>query len=502
MLHQPSEADNAEAIHKTASCDADSVTDVGGRVRSRRCRTVRDALAAHEKGDDATALQLPRPLAERGMPMRSTISAVDLLTPDRAFPGGAEAAKWFRLAADQGDATSQHNLGALYFSGTGVPQNRGEAAKWYRLAAKQGYVDSQFNLGVMYDLGHGVAQDYDEAIQWFRLAADRATPRRSTMWALCSATVRACRRVMPRPSSGTASLPTRGPPTLNTASASGITTARACRKDYSEAMKWFRLAADQGHAGAQSPLGACCAGPGRVRRTTWRRQSGFASPRIKETSRAVQSRRHVRARRWRATKLRRSVKVVSSRRRPGRRHGAAQSRRHVRDGKGIARPCRRHRMVSPRRRSGLPGAIQSRPHVRNGAGVPQDYARLEVVSPRRQPRPRRRAVQSRRHVRRGRGVPQDCGEAMKWYRLAADQGHAEAQRQSRRDVLTTAASGVPRDYAEAATNGFASPLTKAALVAQNNLGVMYAHGPTACRRILSARTCGSTCRRCKTTKKR
>ena len=47
----------------------------------------------------------------------------------------AEAAKWFRLAAEQGLAQAQFNLGVLYYGGEGVEQNRAEAAKWYRLAA-------------------------------------------------------------------------------------------------------------------------------------------------------------------------------------------------------------------------------------------------------------------------------------------------------------------------------------------------------------------------------
>ena len=45
----------------------------------------------------------------------------------------------------------------------GVPQNYAEAVKWYRLAADQGDASAQFNLGVMYDKGQGVPQDYAEA---------------------------------------------------------------------------------------------------------------------------------------------------------------------------------------------------------------------------------------------------------------------------------------------------------------------------------------------------
>jgi hypothetical protein len=47
---------------------------------------------------------------------------------------GAEAAKWFRLAAEQGLAGSQTTLAMMYEEGNGVPQDSEEAAKWYRMA--------------------------------------------------------------------------------------------------------------------------------------------------------------------------------------------------------------------------------------------------------------------------------------------------------------------------------------------------------------------------------
>jgi TPR repeat protein len=56
----------------------------------------------------------------------------------------AEAVKWFRKAADQGDAKAQLNLGFAYNTGQGVPQSSAEAVKWYRLAADQGYAGAQF----------------------------------------------------------------------------------------------------------------------------------------------------------------------------------------------------------------------------------------------------------------------------------------------------------------------------------------------------------------------
>ena len=51
--------------------------------------------------------------------------------------------------AEQGDAEAQHSLGRMYANGEGVPQNGAEAVRWFRLAAEQGNSDAQNGLGVM-----------------------------------------------------------------------------------------------------------------------------------------------------------------------------------------------------------------------------------------------------------------------------------------------------------------------------------------------------------------
>ena len=73
-----------------------------------------------------------------------------------------------RLAAEQGEASAQFNLGSRYNNGEGVPQDYQEAMKWFRLAAEQGDADAQFNLGFRYGNGEGVLQDDQEAVKWCR----------------------------------------------------------------------------------------------------------------------------------------------------------------------------------------------------------------------------------------------------------------------------------------------------------------------------------------------
>ena len=89
----------------------------------------------------------------------------------------AQAAHWYRQAADQNHCLAQFNLGLMYASGQGVPRDDGEAGRWLRKAAAQGDAGAQFNLGtrshrasVSGPTGDGVEAKI-EAYKWFFLAA-------------------------------------------------------------------------------------------------------------------------------------------------------------------------------------------------------------------------------------------------------------------------------------------------------------------------------------------
>ena len=56
-----------------------------------------------------------------------------------------------------------------------MTQDYAEAARWYRKAADQGEAQAQYVLGLMYDNGQGVTQDYAEAHMWLNLAASRTS---------------------------------------------------------------------------------------------------------------------------------------------------------------------------------------------------------------------------------------------------------------------------------------------------------------------------------------
>jgi len=96
---------------------------------------------------------------------------------DRYYAGKAE---WCRQIAEIGDKWGQCELGFLYYTGQGVPQDYAAAVHWFRKAVEPGKPwDSTFHealahydLGLMYHNGHGVAQDYAMAANCYRTAAE------------------------------------------------------------------------------------------------------------------------------------------------------------------------------------------------------------------------------------------------------------------------------------------------------------------------------------------
>ena len=53
--------------------------------------------------------------------------------------------KWFRLSAAQGHANAQNDLGLMYATGQGVPQDYVRAYMWFSLAAAKGFSEAQQN---------------------------------------------------------------------------------------------------------------------------------------------------------------------------------------------------------------------------------------------------------------------------------------------------------------------------------------------------------------------
>lgn len=81
-----------------------------------------------------------------------------------------EAAKFFQRAAEQNHPLGAYQLGLMYETGKGMPQDFAAAARWYHVSAKRhrGYAPTR--LGLLYLWGSGVAQSDVEACAWLSIA--------------------------------------------------------------------------------------------------------------------------------------------------------------------------------------------------------------------------------------------------------------------------------------------------------------------------------------------
>ena len=78
-----------------------------------------------------------------------------------------------RAQIARGDVEAEVALGNLYEAGSVLPQDPAQAAEWYRRAADKGHAGAQMNLAMMYFDGEGVPRDVAQAVAWYEKAADR-----------------------------------------------------------------------------------------------------------------------------------------------------------------------------------------------------------------------------------------------------------------------------------------------------------------------------------------
>jgi TPR repeat protein len=132
--------------------------------------------AAYNRNDWTTAMRLLRPVAEGGDVKAEHLVAMMYLWGRGVAADPAEAFRWYRKAAEQGDADAEAEVGAVYWGGwqpdSPVQRDTSQALKWFRKAADQGQEEAQFALGIMYERGaEGVPPDYALAHMWLNLAA-------------------------------------------------------------------------------------------------------------------------------------------------------------------------------------------------------------------------------------------------------------------------------------------------------------------------------------------
>jgi TPR repeat protein len=83
-----------------------------------------------------------------------------------------EALKWYKKAADNGNAVGTKLIGDFYTLGKGGLKSSYELGmKYYKIAASKGNTDAQYAISIMYRNGMGVKPNISESLTWAKLAA-------------------------------------------------------------------------------------------------------------------------------------------------------------------------------------------------------------------------------------------------------------------------------------------------------------------------------------------
>ena len=328
-------------------------------------------------------------------------------------------------AARAGSAPAQHQVGKMFLNGEGVARDKEWGLSWLRKSAAQGHVGARLALGALYAEGEGTPEDRKEAVSWLHDAARQGNAEAQDILKKLEKEV------------AEDSLPEEE----MLARAYACLEGKGVPQDKTEAARWFRKAAGQGHGEAQYRLAMLFL-------------SGDGVP--KDKAEAV---------RW-----------FSKAAEQG--HGEAQYRLamlHL-SGDGVPKDkAEAVRLFSKAAEQGH-GEAQYRLAMLllSGDGVRRDTAEATRLF-RKAAEQGHAKAQFELAVRlfKGDDVPQDKAQAAEWHRKAAEQGLAEAQC-SLGDMLSKG-DGVPKDevqavewYRKAAGQGLAK--------AQFNLGVMLFEG--------------------------
>ena len=134
---------------------------------------VRKRAEAWKPASGSSVVPIPQPKAEEPRANNDDKTEYCCLHP---------SVSELRMLAEGGDAEAEANLGGVYFRGSwGADVDWDEAAKWLRLAGEQGNERAQDQLSQVYagaaKAGQSIHQDWAESYFWFLLAA-KARDRR------------------------------------------------------------------------------------------------------------------------------------------------------------------------------------------------------------------------------------------------------------------------------------------------------------------------------------
>ena len=164
-LLEPAEQGDAEAQYKLARyiIEHDNIGNPSDKSSPEAIR--KWLLKAAENGHVAAQLELAEAYGY--------FNGKWWIAPGNDF---AEAAKWYRKAAEQGDPMGQGMLGWLYATGRGVEKDLKAAVEWFRKGAEQGNAEALYGMGFSVREGwltpYNEMKDWKTVADWYAKAAD------------------------------------------------------------------------------------------------------------------------------------------------------------------------------------------------------------------------------------------------------------------------------------------------------------------------------------------
>ncbi len=159
---------------------------------------------------------------EKAIPSSQSINIPDIETEQKENDeiGADKSITYYKEAASKGNSFAQFKLGVKYDSGEGVQENKSEAFKWFKKSADQEHEDSMAWAGYYYENGYGgVSKNLSLAIDLYRKAA-----LKDNAFAQFKLGVK-------------------------------YDSGEGVPENKSEAFKWFKKSADQGHEDAMAWVG-------------------------------------------------------------------------------------------------------------------------------------------------------------------------------------------------------------------------------------------------------
>jgi hypothetical protein len=163
------------------------------------------------------------------------------------------AFRYFKIAAEEGNAEAEYDLAYCYLSSQGVDENDFEAVKWLQKSADQGFAQAEYSLGNCYENGTGLDQNQAKAMEYYQKAAQQGFQGVKAGF----------KASVPAGSPDTTANPVPAAP--GAAPAGGgeaeawVSQGKAAleQKNYPEAVSLFQKAAEAGNADGELLFGSC-----------------------------------------------------------------------------------------------------------------------------------------------------------------------------------------------------------------------------------------------------